>query len=92
MILTDFKRLPLINRKTQRNWGSRGFDFVLSVGELNKNKNHETVIKAIAKLNNPNVHYVICGQGVLEDYLKQLIKRTGVRKPSKASGISKRCR
>ncbi|NSL52734.1 glycosyltransferase family 4 protein [Calidifontibacillus erzurumensis] len=46
---------------------------LLSVGELNINKNHETVIKAIAKLKNPDIFYVICGQGPLESYLKKLI-------------------
>ena len=40
---------------------------VLSVGELNKNKNHETVIKALAQL--PDVHYVIVGEGVLKEHL-----------------------
>jgi len=59
---------------------------VLSVGELNKNKNHETVIKAISKLNNSNIHYVICGQGSLEDYLKDLIKELGLEKQVKLLG------
>ncbi|MBZ9636631.1 glycosyltransferase family 4 protein [Clostridium sp. FP1] len=53
---------------------------ILSVGELNKNKNHETVIKAIAKLNNPNVYYLICGQGTLKNYLKDLIKKLCLEK------------
>lgn len=47
---------------------------LLSVGELNKNKNHETVIKALTKLHNPNIYYLIAGKGNLEDYLKDLIK------------------
>lgn len=47
---------------------------VLSVGELNKNKNHEVVIKAIAKIDNPKIHYVICGEGQLDGYLKSLRK------------------
>lgn len=51
---------------------------VLSVGELNKNKNHEVIIKAIAKLNNPNIYYVICGQGSLEGYLKELANNIGI--------------
>lgn len=46
---------------------------LLSVGELNKNKNHETVIKALATLKNQNIYYVICGQGPLEGYLHELI-------------------
>lgn len=59
---------------------------VLSVGELNKNKNHETIIKAIAELNNSNTYYLICGQGVLENYLKDLIKELGVEKRVKLLG------
>ena len=51
---------------------------ILSVGELNKNKNHEVVIRAIAKLNNPNIHYVICGKGSLESYLKRLALELGI--------------
>lgn len=46
---------------------------VLSVGELNKNKNHETIINSISKLSNKNVYYLICGQGILENKLKKLI-------------------
>ena len=51
---------------------------VLSVGELNRNKNHETIIKAVAQLNNPNIYYAICGQGPLEEYLRGLAKKLGV--------------
>lgn len=53
---------------------------VLSVGELNKNKNHEVVIRAIAKLNNPKIHYVICGRGPLEKHLNKLAKELGIGK------------
>ncbi|MEK5256441.1 glycosyltransferase family 4 protein [Paenibacillus sp. FSL F4-0125] len=45
---------------------------LLSVGELNENKNHETIIKALPKLNVSNVIYVICGVGEKEEYLKRL--------------------
>lgn len=45
---------------------------ILSVGELNVNKNHETIIKALAKLGMPNIIYIICGKGILEEYLKKL--------------------
>lgn len=51
---------------------------VLSVGELNKNKNHEIIIKAIAEINNSEIHYVICGQGELEGYLKNLCINLGI--------------
>lgn len=51
---------------------------LLSVGELNENKNHITVINALSKLKNPPV-YVIVGQGDLADNLKSKAHRLGVR-------------
>lgn len=59
---------------------------ILSVGELNKNKNHETVIKAIAKLNKPYIYYVICGVGDDEGYLKELSVSLGLRDHVKLLG------
>lgn len=52
---------------------------LLSVGELNANKNHEIVVKALAKLNNPNVHYAIAGLGDKKEYLEQLATELGVQ-------------
>ncbi|MFC6333768.1 glycosyltransferase family 4 protein [Paenibacillus septentrionalis] len=55
-------------------------DFViLSIGELNRNKNHEIVIRAIAKLNNPNIVYLICGQGTMKEELEKLIKELNLQ-------------
>ena len=51
---------------------------VLSVGELNDNKNHQVVIKALSLLDIPNVHYVICGQGNNIEYLINLSKELNV--------------
>ena len=54
----------------------------LSVGELNKNKNHRIVLQALAefKKRNPEVDwkYVICGKGVLKDELAGLADRLGI--------------
>ena len=52
----------------------------MSVGELNKNKNHEIVLRAIAELGNPKIHYGICGEGEREDYLKKLARELGIEK------------
>lgn len=52
---------------------------VLSAGTLNKNKNHETIIRAIAKINNRDIHYVICGVGANENYLKNLSIELGLK-------------
>lgn len=43
---------------------------LLSVGELNKNKNHEAVIRAIAAM---DVYYMIAGQGDLQEHLQRVI-------------------
>ena len=51
---------------------------LFSVGELNKNKNHATVIRAMAKNNNPKLHYCIAGRGNLELELKELASKLGV--------------
>lgn len=45
---------------------------LLSVGELNKNKNHEIVIRAIATMKNHKIKYIVCGKGELKDYLIRL--------------------
>lgn len=51
-------------------------DFViLSIGELNKNKNHRVVLEAIAKLNNKKISYIIAGEGELKSSLKDLSKK-----------------
>lgn len=52
--------------------------FILSVGELNQNKNQEVIIRAIAKLNNPKIHYFIAGKGDKEQYLINLAESLGV--------------
>ena len=36
---------------------------ILSVGELNENKNHKVVIRSLGKMQDPTIHYVICGKG-----------------------------
>ncbi len=60
---------------------------ILSVGEINKNKNHETIIKAIAKLRKPNLYYVICGIGPLESRLKELALQLGLKEQVKLLGF-----
>ena len=53
---------------------------LLSIGELNVNKNHQIVLKALAKLNNKNVHYAIAGLGEQNENLLNLAKNLGVEK------------
>lgn len=51
---------------------------LLSVGELNENKNHKTVIKAMEQLKNKDVHYVVVGEGNLKEKLIDLSKKCGI--------------
>lgn len=52
---------------------------LLSVGELNENKNHQVIIRAIAKLNVKTLHYVIAGQGSQQSCLEKLATSLGVK-------------
>lgn len=51
---------------------------VVSAGDLNPNKNNKVVIEAMAKVQDKNIHYAICGAGMLENELKQLSKELNV--------------
>ncbi len=51
---------------------------ILSVGELNDNKNQETALRAVAKVDDKNLHYVLCGKGDKLEYLKALATKLGV--------------
>lgn len=56
--------------------GLKPEDFiVLSVGELNENKNQKTIIRAMELLRDTQVHYVLCGKGDQLSNLKdQVVK------------------
>lgn len=51
---------------------------LLSVGEVNKNKNHRVVIEAIGQLAETDVYYVICGRGPLVKEYEKLAEKIGV--------------
>lgn len=70
----------VVDRKEKRSeFGYTDTDFVfMSTGQLSVRKNHEAVIRALKKLNNPSVRYLIVGFGELEDKLKQLVKQLGL--------------
>ena len=53
---------------------------LLSVGELNENKNQEVALRAFAMAKDENMHYVLCGKGAKLEYLKNLTVELGVEK------------
>lgn len=51
---------------------------IMSVGELNENKNHKTVITALSMLENKKAHYAIAGNGPLLQELTACAESLGV--------------
>ena len=55
--------------------------FLVSAGELNKNKNHQVVLRAMALLRQqgaPPIRYGVCGDGFCRRELEQQIERLGL--------------
>ena len=53
-------------------------EVLLSVGDLNKNKNHRAVLEALARMENRNLHYVVCGRGPLKEELEAFAREKGL--------------
>ena len=51
---------------------------ILSVGELNNNKNHRVIIQALNYLNDPEIHYIIAGKGNLKNELIEYARSLGI--------------
>ncbi len=64
-------------KRTELNVPQDAF-LLLSVGELNGNKNHRTVIKAISQLERQDVHYIIAGKGNERENLLALSSELGL--------------
>lgn len=62
---------------------------LLSVGELNENKNHQVIIRALAQLGNSNVHYAIAGRGPKKKELEDLARELGLERQVHLLGYRK---
>ena len=51
---------------------------LISVGELNLNKNHKLVIQAMSAMRNDRIHYLITGDGPMQNNLIEQAKKSGV--------------
>lgn len=79
-----------IRLKVRKKIGINNDDFmVLSVGELTNRKNHSTVLKAIAELNNPKIQYVIAGVGANRDALIKEADNLGISSQLHLLGFQK---
>ena len=79
--IDKFKK-TVVDRETKRKELGIPKDAILlvSVGELNANKNHQIVIQALAELKDYNIHYAIAGEGPLEKILKDLSKELKIKR------------
>lgn len=79
--IEKFKNVKVNIAKKRKELGIGESDIVLlSVGELNKNKNHEVMIRTLSKLHRADVKYLLVGKGQLRKYLENLAKELGVEK------------
>lgn len=74
----DFEMTEQEKHELRKSLGLKDDDFVLiQVGELNKNKNQIMAIDAMKELikENNNIHLLLVGEGVLEQYYKGKIQK-----------------
>ena len=70
-----------IRQEKRKELGVHQDDFVIvSVGELNANKNHRVIIEAVKQLNDRKIKYIVCGMGELKEELEELIKKERLEK------------
>ena len=73
-------------KRKELGYGENDF-LIVSVGELNSNKNHEAVIRAMEGLDEVPIKYLICGEGGRRKRLEQLIQRAGLKERVKLAGF-----
>lgn len=59
----------------------------ISIGELNYNKNHIVLLRALRKLQNPHLHLIIAGTGTLSDMLYNQAIDFGIQKQVHLAGF-----
>ncbi len=77
----DLSRFEAAERETslREEFGlSEDTRVIFSVGELNENKNHQVVVRALALLDDPKIHYFLAGNGPKKEELSALARSLGV--------------
>ena len=74
---------PQRRQALRRAYGLGEEFFLLSLGELNENKNHQVVLRALAQLKArpqglPPLRYAICGEGFFRPRLERAIRELGL--------------
>ena len=88
----NFDRLDIeVDRKAVREeLGLTDNDFlIMSVGELNENKNQKVIVEALNELKNPNVKYFLAGIGDEKENLEAKVQKYGLESQVKFLGYTK---
>jgi glycosyltransferase involved in cell wall biosynthesis len=86
--LSRFENIKISRKEKRAELGIPDNSVVLlSIGEMNKTKNHETVLKALVQLKNKNYVYLVCGCGELESYLMNLADKFSISNKVKFLGF-----
>lgn len=81
-------RAMVIRQKKRMELGISNDDYVvISIGELNDNKNHQVVLRAIARISDNQVKYIIVGKGSNEEYLLHMKEQLGLSDRIKILGF-----
>jgi glycosyltransferase involved in cell wall biosynthesis len=65
--------------KSEMKLDNQSTKIIVSIGELNKNKNHITIIKSLEKIGNYDFLYVISGEGPYKKYLLNYISKSHIK-------------
>ena len=89
--LTKYKTPKDLDKSAfKKELGFADKDFIVtSVGELNVNKNTLKVLEAFKNIDNPNIKYLICGQGPLKEEFESKIAEYGLQDRVKMVGFRK---
>ena len=77
-IQTLFDFYPMFVKKRVQLGISLDAFVIISVGELNANKNNRVIISAMETLNSKNIHYILCGVGEKQIELQMQADRAGL--------------
>lgn len=83
-VLKGYSKRDIIRKKF--NLKERDF-LIISVGELNENKNHAIVIEAIKRINDPTIKYFIAGLGPERNKLQKMIDELNLGNQVKLLGF-----
>ena len=77
--LASFEDVKVDNLKKRREFGLKESDIIcISAGDLISRKNYACSIEAIYRANNPDLHYLICGEGPEKSSLISMVNNYGL--------------